>query len=250
METAVYPVEYVGHVLHYAFTYPSTRYKFRPWPEPVYGHDCDVKVSAEQIKTTRDVLAPGSTNGFVEFRALIAPTSRALLKYGCCIFHCVSFLWQDKAFLLTAPPGTGKTTQYLNWQRLFPGEINMICGDMPVLEGREDGSVWAHPSPWNGKEKLGNAVNGPVSGIVLLEQGKENRIMKVSPREAIIPFFGQVVGCPETEDQIIALAGIMDKMLRNIPCYKFINRGDDESTKILRSALKECFPKGGTYGTI
>lgn len=250
METAVYPAEYAGHVLRYAFNYPSTRYQFHPWLRPIYGQDCDIKVTPEQIKATRDAVLPGSSNGFVEFRALIAPTSRALLQYGCCIFHCVSFLWQDKAFLLTAPTGTGKTTQYLNWQRLFPDEITMICGDMPVLEGRNDGTVWAHSSPWNGKEKLGNPVCGPISGIVLLQQGKENRVQRLSPRDAILPFFGQFIGRPETEDQIMALAGLLDQMLRNIPCFKFINCGDDESTSLLRSSLYKCLPNGGTYGTI
>ena len=250
METAVYPVEYAGHVLRYSFTYPSTRYLFRPWPGPEYGQDYDVKATAEQIETTRGLLLPGTRNGFVEFRALIGPTSRALLKYDCCIFHCVSFLWQDSAFVLTAPTGTGKTTQYLNWQRLFPDEITMICGDMPVLEGKIDGTVWAHPTSWNGKEKIGNPVCGSVQGIVLLEQGQENRMQKFAPQDAILPFFEQFLVRPETEEQICARARLMDQMLRNIPCFKFVNRGDDGSTELLRSVLYELLPKGENDGAV
>ena len=48
---------------------------------------------------------------------------------------------------------------------MFPDEITMISGDMPVLERREDGTVWAHPSPWNGKEKIGEEVPVLVTAI-------------------------------------------------------------------------------------
>ena len=168
---------------------------------------------------------------------MIGLTAKELLKYDCSIFHCVSLSWKGKAFLLTAPSGTGKTTQYLNWQRLFPSEITMICGDMPVLERREDGSVWAHPSSWNGKEKIGSRLCAPVAGIVLLEQGKENHILPLSSRDAVMPFFEQFVVRPDTEEQIRALARLMDQMLRNIPCFKFVNLGDDASTTLLRETL-------------
>lgn len=252
MEPSVFQMNYAGHVVHYAFNYPETRFRFRPLPRPASGADYDIRATAEQIEKTRSLLPPDARDGFVEFRALIGLTARELLKYDCCIFHCVSFVWQGRTFLLTAPTGTGKTTQYFNWERLFPGEITMISGDMPVLERREDGSVWAHPSPWNGKEHIGSAVCGPVAGIALLEQGNENRISPLFPRDAILPFFGQFIVRPDTEEQIRSLARLMDQMLSRIPCFRFVNRGDEASTRLLRSVLTEAAESrtGGKDGTI
>ena len=190
-----------------------------------------------EIEQVRPLLPPNAKEAYVEYRCLIELTAKALLRYDCCIFHSTSFVWQGRAFLLTAPSGTGKTTQYFNWQRLFPGEITMISGDMPVLERREDGSLWAHPTSWNGKENIGNRICAPVAGIVLLEQGNENRIRPLPARDAVMPFFEQFIVRPETEAEILALARLMDQMLRKVPCFKFVNLGDDASTVLLRETL-------------
>ena len=125
----------------------------------------------------------------------------------------------------------------------------MISGDMPVLERREDGSIWAHPSPWNGKEKIGNRICAPIAGIVLLEQGKENAVTPLSAGDALRPFFNQFIVHPETEEQIRALARLMDQMLRNIPCFKLVNRGDDASTALLRETLLPL-AEGGDHDTL
>lgn len=233
----VYETEYAGHPVHFSFRYPETKRWFHGllrWSE---ADTHDVLATEKEIESVRPLLPPDAEDAAVEFRVLIELTAKALLRYDCCIFHSVSFVWRGRTFLLTAPSGTGKTTQYLNWQRLFPSEITMICGDMPVLERREDGSVWAHPSSWNGKEKIGSRLCAPVAGIVLLEQGKENHIRPLSARDAVMPFFEQFVVRPDTEEQIRALARLMDQMLRNIPCFKFVNLGDDASTTLLRETL-------------
>ncbi len=237
MKHFVFQNEYAGHAVRYSFSYPATRYCFHPWPRPVDGNEFDVKASTEQIEYTRTLIPPDASDAFVEFRSLIGLTAKTLLQFECCVFHAVTFVWNGSAFLLTAPSGVGKSTQFFNWQRLFPGEITMICGDMPVLERRVDGSVWAHPSPWNGKEKLGSRLCAPVAGIVLLEQGKENRMSTLAAKDAILPFFDQFLVRPDTEEQIRSLTRLMDQMLRNVPLFKLVNLGDDASTVLLRETL-------------
>ena len=237
MEHKIFEIQYANYFVRYAFHYPGTRWIFRDYLQPSEAETYDVLSSLERIERARSLLPTDSTDAYVEYRTLIGLTAKELLKYDCCIFHCASFVWKGKAFLLTAPSGTGKTTQYFNWQRLFPGEITMISGDMPVLERREDGSVWAHPTSWNGKENIGNRICAPVGGIVLLQQGKENRIAPLSARDAILPFFNQFIVRPETEEQIHALARLMDQMLQNVPCFKLVNQGEDASTILLRETL-------------
>ncbi len=252
MKDSVFEIEYAGHILRYSFRYPITRYRFSPIPKTSYSCEIEMLATQEQIEKTRSLLSPDAADSFVEFRTLIEPTARSLLQYDCCIFHGVSFLWKDMAYLLTDPPGTGKTTHSLNWQRLFPDEITMICGDMPAIERREDGTTWIHPTSWNGKEKLGNRLSGPAAGIVLLEQGDRNCIVSLDPKDVILPLFSQFLVRPEKEEQICALARLMDQMLMNIPCFKFVNRGDDDSTRILRKTLFGCLrdKTGGENGTV
>ena len=246
MTKKVYEATYAGHPIRFAFQYPDTRWYFRSFVRASQSDKFDILASTERIERERTLLPEDALDGYAEYHSLIGLTARALLEYDCCIFHSASFIWRDKAFLLTAPSGTGKTSQYLNWQRLFPGEITMISGDMPVLERREDGSVWAHPTTWNGKENIGNRICAPVRGVVLLAQGQENSISPLEPRDEIQLLIRQFIVRPDTEKQIRALARLMDQMLRNIPCFKLVNRGDDASTALLRETLAPLV-EGGSH---
>ena len=239
MAEPVYQMTVAGHPLRYAFLYPKTRYMMRPLPRPVEGDEVDVRVPPENIELGRNFLTPDSSDDYVEYRCLIELTARALLRYGCSIFHAASFVWKDRAWLLTGPSGVGKTTQYFNWQRLFPGEITMISGDMPVLEAREDGSVWVHPSSWNGKEDLRSRRSAPLGGLILLEQGRENRIAPLSPADAVAPVYKQFVALPDTEEEILRLTRLEDRLLRAAPAWKLVNLGDEASTLLLRSTLEQ-----------
>lgn len=240
MNRRIFEIKYAGHTIRYAFQYPATRWRFRNYLQPSNAEEYDILATPERIEAIRTAMPEGSANAYVEYRSLIDLTSLVLLQYNCCILHAVSFLWRGYAWLLTAPSGTGKTTQYNNWQRLFPGEITMICGDMPVLEGRKDGSIWVYPTSWNGKEDLGTrGLSAQVAGVVLLEQGGSNHIAPLPPRDAIFPFFSQFLVRPTTEDEILALGGLMDQLLRSVPVWKLRNLGDDASTELLRRTLAQ-----------
>ena len=176
--------------------------------------------------------------------------STDILRYGCCLFHAAAFLWQGRAWLVTGPSGVGKTTQFRNWQQLFPGEITMICGDMPVLEGRDDGSVWVHPSPWNGKERMGDrSLRAPLGGVVRLIQGNENYIYTLPVCDAILAMLRQFMVRPEDEAAILALTGLVERCLRYAPVWLLTNRGDDASTQLLRQTLLESM-KGGRHESL
>ena len=122
----------------------------------------------------------------------------------------------------------------------------MICGDIPVLESRNDGSVWVHPSPWNGKEHWGDrSLCAPLGGIVRLEQKDENVIYPLPVCDAIPLLFRQFMVRPEDEEEILALSGLVDRILRYAPMWFFENLGDDASTALLRETLK-----GGRHDTL
>jgi len=235
----VFQTEYAGHPITFRFLNPETLRFFQGWLRLADADTADVAVTPELLEYARPLNPPGEKDSYIEYRCLIAQTSLALLKYDCCIFHCACFVWRGYAWLLTAPSGTGKTTQYLNWQKAHPGELTMLSGDMPVLERREDGSVWAHPTTWNGKENLGSRISAPVGGVVLLEQGPENVLTPLSVRDGLIPIFQQFLVRPDTEEQIRALGRLMDQMFRELPFWKLVNLGDPASTELIRDAFAQ-----------
>ena len=239
MESIVYSYSFAGHTLYYAFRFPATRYYFRPLPRKAEHADRVISVTDEAFARARALLPPESEDAYVEYRMMILRSANALLRHGCCIFHAASFLYRGKAWLLTAPSGTGKTTQYQNWEASHPGELTMISGDMPVLELREDGGVWVHPSPWNGKENIGNRISAPLGGVVYLRQGKRNELSRPPVSELLTPVFRQFLARPETEEDARALGRLADAVFSSYPVWRFVNDGTPASTEMLRSAITE-----------
>ncbi len=242
----IYQVEYAGHTVRYALRWMDTRLYFGRYMRQAPGENWDVRASDDWLDYIRPMLPENAAPDAVEFRSLIGLTCHPLLRWDCCLFHAAAFLWQGRAWLVTGPSGVGKTTQFRNWQRLFPGEVQMICGDIPVLEGRDDGSVWVHPSPWNGKEHMGDrSLSAPLGGIVRLEQKDENVTYPLPVCDAIPVLFRQFMVRPENEKDILALSRLVEQILQYAPVWFFENRGDDASTALLRETLK-----GGRHDTL
>ena len=230
----VFRAEYAGHPVKYAFRYPATREHFRKWLEPGEG-EADLQATPDEIAFAHSLIPSENPEDIAEFKSLIGLTSNFLLRWDCCLFHAVSFLWRERAWLLTAPSGTGKTTQFLNWRKFAPLEIMMISGDIPMLEQRGQ-ELWVHPSPWNGKETIGTLFSAPLGGTVILEQGSENRISSLTAREALPALIEQLTAQPETEAEILAMCRILEGVLKR-PVWKLVNRGDLASTELLRRTL-------------
>ena len=76
----------------------------------------------------------GQFTPLTEFETLVISVSDALMRRRRAIFHGVAFRWKDRAWIFAAPSGVGKTTQYRNWKKLWGDEVEIICGDKPVLQ--------------------------------------------------------------------------------------------------------------------
>ena len=143
----------------------------------------------------------------------------------------------DKAWLFSAPSGTGKTTQYRQWRRLYHDEVKIINGDKPILQFCDDGTIMVHPSPWKGKERMASMLKAPLGGIIYLQQGKENTIERMDSLEAAEPIYRQFLYMPETEEAVRRVCRMEDKLLRNIPVWKLVNKGDAQSAELTHHTL-------------
>ena len=161
---------------------PSVHRFCKDYLAPDVDVDLSIAVNDQDIALEREMIVENDvfvgvpvrelTDAHMEMLAIHRKISEAMPFRNTFLMHGSCIAVDGAAYLFTAKSGTGKSTQYLNWRRLFPGEIRMISGDMPILEARGDGSVWVHPSSWNGKERLFGASAAPLGGIVFLEQGQ------------------------------------------------------------------------------
>ena len=212
-----------------------------------------------------------------EFSLLSAAFSDALMDYDRLVLHGAALRRQDRAWLICAPSGTGKSTQTSWLRRLRPNEFGVISGDRPVLEfrhpdpvaahsvrhlpapvgadahigppappapvGRPDprppsSAILVHPSPWNGKEDWHDAEAAPLAGIILLRRGEENRLEYMDPREAAVPVYAQVIQSAVRPDRIRKSAELVTALVQAVPVWRLTTHHPPASTELL---LDEIF---------
>ena len=130
------------------FTFPETARYFGDWcTGPLDGNGA-VRISDWFWQKVSANIGPRSP--YIEFTAFSSAASVALLDSDRFLMHAVAFRWNNQAWLVTGPPGTGKSTHMRMLREQYDNEFTVICGDRPVLERSKDGSFFVHPSPWNG----------------------------------------------------------------------------------------------------
>ena len=186
-------------------------------------------------------------NAHSEFSLLSFPFSEALLPYNRVLLHGVALRWNNKAWLICAGSGVGKTTQAKNLQMLRPGEFDIICGDRPVLQFEDKNylsnnntkqrnnttQVIVHPSPWNGKENLYGADAAPLAGVILLQRGPENRLYALQDKEAVLDMYPNFIHLGWDPEVIKRVAEIETKLLQSVPIWKLTTHDVPASTKLL-----------------
>ena len=178
----------------------------------------------------------GSDSAFAEYSLLIEAFGNPVLRFRRFLFHGVAIAWRGKAWILTGKSGVGKTTQLRHWRALFADEICLISGDKALIEDRDDG-LWVNPSPWTGKEGEHGSGCAPLGGIVLLEQGTENSMQRLSPAEAVFPLFLQFLYRPLDRESVDRVCAYEEQLLHAVPVWKLVNRGDEASAKLCHDFL-------------
>lgn len=241
----IFEETFSGHYLRYAFQYAGTeRYMF-PYIKKTDGTEYDILASQEYIEMLKPYYTENTDNRYVEYKSLIGLTSLALLSSGSCIMHAVAVLMDGFCWLITAPPGTGKTTQFYNLKSLYGKKVEMICGDMPVLNVSDAGNIIVHPSPWNGKERIKGSRSAPLGGILLLKQGKENLIRRLEPEEAVFTILMQLAVRPDNEEQVLQIAGVAENIIQKYPIWEMVNLGNAASSRLAAETFL-TYLKGNT----
>lgn len=199
-----------------------------------------VCVSAQEADVLRQRCGQDGPASYWAHLLLSLKVSDALLPYGRAIFHAAAFRWRGRALLLTGESGVGKTTQYLLWKLLYGDAVQMINGDKPLLSFAGDG-IWVHPSPWTGKEGMGQPIAAPLGGIVLLRQGPTDHIRRLTAEESAGPLRAQLLVSRDGS----AVQQMAERLAREVPVWLLTNRGGEASARLCRAALERSLDRSG-----
>jgi hypothetical protein len=148
--------------------------------------------------------------------------------------HASAVMLNGKAYLFSAPSGTGKSTHTEKWCRLFGAQI--INDDKPVLR-RVDGVWTVYGTPWSGKNDLSCPVGVPLGGVAFLARGEVNEIFPMAPMKAVPAILRECMqfshkGCANRQLELV------DLLLREAPIWQLYCRNDDEAARVSYEAMK------------
>ena len=147
--------------------------------EPAFS----VAMEEADIDYERSVSEGPWAASYLETLALLRKISNHLIRCDTLLFHGSAIAVDGKAYIFTAPSGTGKTTHTRLWLDIVPG-AHVLNGDKPFLR-LENGRVMACGSPWRGKENLGNSEILPLEAICILERDTINHIEPIKSEKAL-----------------------------------------------------------------
>ena len=140
-----------------------------------------------------------------------------------------------KAYLFTAPCGTGKSTHTRLWREVFVSRAVMVNDDKPFLRITPFG-VLAYGSPWSGKHGLSTNVCVPLKGICALARGRENRIRRSEPQE-MMEILRQQVHIPEEDALAQKVLDLLDVLSENVPLWSMECNMDPNAARVSFSAM-------------
>lgn len=173
------------------------------------------------------------TEDLAEYVASGTVFARRILNFEGYYVHSSAVVLDGKAYLFTAPSGTGKSTHTEKWVRLFGARY--LNDDKPVLRC-VDGVWMAYGTPWSGKHDLSSNEGVPVGGIACLSRGEKNGIAPMPPVRAIPYLMSQTV-YHLREDNMEKKLKILNRLLRDIPIWDLRCLPNDEAAFVARNAM-------------
>lgn len=199
--------------------------------------DLVVSVSNEEIQKEMEMSEFPTTPAYAEGVCLYRRICYQLpTRFQAFLFHGALIEYEGRGYVFAAKSGTGKSTHIALWQKQFGEDVHVVNGDKPVMRF-EDDTLMAFGTPWCGKEGLEINTSVPVCGICFLERGKENKIKRISPADAVVRAFEQVL-TPTDLASVDAMFPLMDRMLTEIPCYLLTCNMDKEAAEVSYLGMK------------
>lgn len=135
----------------------------------------------------------------------------AAQKQGLFAIHSASLLYQEKAWVFSAPSGTGKSTHTNLWKKQFSTPV--INGDLNLLSIR-DGVAMVHGLPWCGTSQISDTGDYPLGGIIFLKQAPFDEIRSLSREEKVLSVMQRFISPVWTKEQMLCNFHFSEELIR------------------------------------
>ena len=198
----------------------------------------DFTVRATEAELDREDRGRGLSRSYLESICVYRRIAEELPDWGAFVIHGAAVARQGRAYLFTAPSGTGKTTHIRQWLARFP-DAWVLNGDKPVLREGPEGFLVCG-TPWRGKERLGCPGELPLQGICLLGRGAENRIRPAGVQE-LVNFLMKQTYPPKVPRHMLRFLELLDRCCRSVPVWAMDCTISQEAAELAWETMKPSY---------
>lgn len=160
---------------------------------------------------------------------------KQLINFGGLMLHSSAVVVDGKAYLFTAPSGTGKSTHTSLYLKEFGDRAFILNDDKPAIRF-EDGEFFAYGTPWSGKTDQNVNLRVPVGGICVLQRGEKNEISRIVGKKAILGIYSQTMR-PKSAKYMEKVLFLIEKLIEIVPIWELKCNMEPEAARISYSAM-------------
>lgn len=179
--------------------------------------------------------APHLSDESCEYLSTGSSFYRQLLQFDGMLLHSSAVMMDGKAYLFTAPCGTGKSTHTQLWLQVFGDRARILNDDKPALR-LENGVWYAYGTPWSGKTDQNINTKVPLAGICVLERGQENKIWPHGGASAVHDILEQTARSADAGFMVMLLE-LLDKLVTAVPVWKLECNMDPQAALVSYGAM-------------
>jgi hypothetical protein len=158
-----------------------------------------------------------------------------LVDFSGLMLHSSAVIMDGRAYLFSAPSGTGKSTHTQLWLDVFGDRATILNDDKPAIR-RIDGVWYAYGTPWSGKYDMSINTRVPLGGICVLRRGEVNKIELYRGYGAIKDVFEQTPRNANA-DYVTKLLELLDSLLCEVPVWRMECNIDPEAARMAYAAM-------------
>lgn len=197
-------------------TFGRTEDQSKPYMIDACDHvDIELNSCFDEVRT----MYPNLSDDGCEYLASGKNFYTQLLNFHGMMLHASALVMDGKAYLFSAPCGTGKSTHVCLWRRVFGDDrVRVLNDDKPALR-LENGTWYAYGTPWCGKTGQNLNLRFPLAGIAIIERGEANVIQRYSGAAALSDVFSQTVTLNTAADRLKQM-DLLDKLITQVLIWK------------------------------
>lgn len=197
---------------------------------------CDILTTADDIASYKARYDSDDT-ALIEYMHTGAVFYTRLIHHNGMMLHASAVEMDGKAYLFSAPSGTGKSTHTSLWVKEFSPRAKILNDDKPAIRIFPD-EISVYGTPWSGKTDLNLNHKATLQGIAFIKRGEKNSIRRVSSIAAIENVLSQTVR-PHNKETMEMLLDVLGRIIQRVLVYELTCNTDPEAAHVAYNTMSK-----------